>query len=56
MLKVLDSAPSLTRDLKRRRDGTWSLGKGNHPIMTRPANKIHLDIEGADVDDNFVFG
>lgn len=37
-LTVRDWAPSLIRDSRRRRDGTWSWGRGNHPTKTQPAN------------------
>lgn len=37
----LDSIPSLIRDLRRRTNGTWSLGKGNHRTMTQPANCVN---------------
>lgn len=41
MRTVLDLIPSLIRDWRRRRGGTLSLGKGNHPTMTRPANCVN---------------
>lgn len=41
MLTVRGSFRDPIRDSRRRRDGTWSLGKGNHPTVTRQANCVN---------------